>query len=91
MNQKDKVLGCTLATAAALAFATLPATPTFAECAEPVMCYGSNSCRGSGSCKTNTTSCRCENACRGQGITFESSEEACLNAGGTTTRNYQGL
>lgn len=47
------------------------------------ICYGSNSCRGRGQCKTAIASCRGQNICRGVGITYEYTEHDCLNAGGT--------
>lgn len=87
MEKKNKMLGFTIATAAAIAFASVTLTGAYAEEASPIVCYGANACKGQGACKTATSSCKGENACKGQGFTMENSEESCLNDGGTTTQN----
>ena len=86
MNNKKKVIGLTLATAAALAFASLPATATFAQGVQ-VKCYGINSCKGQGACKSVANSCKGQNACKGHGIVMEDNEQACVSAGGSITES----
>jgi hypothetical protein len=47
-----------------------------------VTCFGINSCKGHGSCKTAQNDCKGKNACKGQGNTVTSSED-CSSKGGT--------
>lgn len=84
MDYKKKKLGFTLAAAAALAFVSAPLT-AFAQTDDQIICYGSNACRGRSACVTAVSSCKGNNLCRGQGMTLQTSQEDCLNAGGTTT------
>jgi uncharacterized membrane protein len=87
MNSK-KLIGLTIATAAALSFATAPAHAASAQGASgDVKCFGANACKGQSSCKTAKSSCKGMNACKGQGITMTSSEKACTDAGGKTTES----
>ncbi len=46
-----------------------------------VTCFGINSCKGHGSCKTAQNDCKGKNACKGQGNTVTSSED-CSSKGG---------
>lgn len=46
-----------------------------------VTCFGVNSCKGHGSCKTAQNDCKGKNACKGQGNTVTSSED-CNSKGG---------
>ena len=46
-----------------------------------VSCFGINSCKGHGSCKTAQNDCKGKNACKGQGNTITSAEE-CNSKGG---------
>ena len=46
-----------------------------------VICFGINSCKGHGSCKTAQNDCKGKNACKGQGNTVTSSED-CSSKGG---------
>jgi hypothetical protein len=46
-----------------------------------VTCFGINSCKGHGSCKTAQNDCKGKNACKGQGNTMTSAAE-CNAKGG---------
>jgi hypothetical protein len=46
-----------------------------------VTCFGINSCKGHGSCKTAANDCKGHNACKGQGNTMTSAED-CTAKGG---------
>jgi hypothetical protein len=46
-----------------------------------VTCFGINSCKGHGSCKTAQNDCKGKNACKGQGISMTTAEE-CNAKGG---------
>jgi hypothetical protein len=80
-----KFLGVTLATAAAISFVTAPLTSTTAfALGKKVHCYGVNSCKGKGSCKTADSSCKGKNSCKGKGV-VEMSKKKCAKKGGTET------
>ena len=87
-----KVIGTTLALAAALAFAATPIASTMAATAHAgVKCMGVNSCKtvgnackGQGSCKTAVNACKgknaCKsagNACKGKGYVMAKSKKEC--------------
>ena len=83
--------GTTLAaTAAAFAFAAMAgaATPPAGSSgmalgqADTVHCYGVNSCKGSGDCKTTAHECKGMNECKGHGFKALSAG-TCLTKGGT--------
>lgn len=76
--------GATMAVAAA-AFMLSGAisTPTTAVAGEKVQCFGVNSCKGTGACKTATNSCKGQNACKGQGFVLMTGPD-CKSKGGTT-------
>ena len=79
-----KLIGVSLATAAALAFASAPITSAFAAgSSDKVQCFGVNSCKGKSACKTAKNSCKGENACKGQGFMMKTAKK-CKKAGGTT-------
>ncbi len=93
MNTK-KIIGLTLATAAAAAFMAAPITST-AHAAKNVPCYGingckgknsckgaHNSCKGKNSCKGAHNACKGQNSCKGHGVTMVKSKKACFKAGG---------
>ena len=63
----NKILGVTLAAAAALAFTAIPAA-SFAATAAKVQCMGVNACKG-------------QNACKGKGMMMKS-EKGCMKAKG---------
>lgn len=82
-----KLIGVTIATAAALTFASSPLTSAFAQGAMgDVKCYGINSCKGQSACKTTQNpSGPGKNSCKGQGLKMVSSEKDCTDAGGKLT------
>jgi hypothetical protein len=46
-----------------------------------VSCFGVNSCKGHGSCKTAQNDCKGKNACKGQGNTMTSAENCSAKGG----------
>ena len=46
-----------------------------------VTCFGINSCKGHGSCKTAQNDCKGKNACKGQGNTMTPAEECSAKGG----------
>ena len=78
------------AVAASLAFAALasaapaPAGSSGAALGanDTVHCYGVNSCKGSGDCKTTAHECKGMNECKGHGFKALAAG-ACLTKGGT--------
>ena len=83
--------GTTLAaTAAAFAFAAMAgaATPPAGSSGmalgqnDTVHCYGVNSCKGSGDCKTSAHECKGMNECKGHGFKALTAG-TCLTKGGT--------
>jgi hypothetical protein len=48
---------------------------------QQVTCFGINSCKGHGSCKSAQNDCKGKNACKGQGNTVTSAED-CNAKGG---------
>lgn len=81
-----KVVGLTLAAAAALAFTVIPAT-SFATGHTKVPCYSMNACKGKSSCKSATNACKAQNSCKGKGAPMMKmmSEKHCKKIGGSTT------
>ena len=85
MRDNKKLVGATLAVAAALTFASVPVTSALAVGASTdVQCFGINACKGQGSCKGANNACKGQNSCKGKGFVMESSADDCTNAGGTT-------
>ena len=82
MDSKKKILGLTIATAAAVSFAMAPITSAFAS-THKVPCYGVNSCKGKSACKTAKSSCKGQNSCKGQGFLMKT-EKQCNKLGGST-------
>jgi hypothetical protein len=70
------------ATVAALFAAGTLAVPTMAQAESPVQCFGANSCKGHGECKTATNDCKGMNSCKGQGWVHMASKSECESAGG---------
>ena len=58
--------GVAVATAAALAFASV--TPTAHADEARVQCDGVNSCKGTSACATASNACAHQNSCRGKGF-----------------------
>jgi hypothetical protein len=86
MRNNKKLVGVTLAAAAALTFASVPVTSALAAGASTdVQCFGINGCKGQGSCKGASNACKGENSCKGKGFVMKSSADDCTNAGGTTS------
>lgn len=81
MVSKKKIASLALA-AAAISLATMPIMSTLAS-AHSVKCYGVNSCKGHGKCKTAKNACKGKNSCKGQGM-MKMSGKKCEKAGGTT-------
>jgi hypothetical protein len=82
----SKTSGVTIAAAAAallLGGATL--APTQVQAEEKVKCFGLNSCKGKGSCKTASNECKGKNGCQGKGFKELTAAE-CTDQGGTTTQ-----
>ena len=51
-----------------------------------VHCFGVNSCKGQGGCKTSMNDCKGMNSCKGQGWNAKSSAKECAAAGGTVVK-----
>lgn len=75
MKSKKKILGLTVATAAAIAFATAPMTSTVAYAAKKVPCYGVNACKGKSQCKTAISDCKGKNTCKGHGYLMKTAKQ----------------
>ena len=79
-----KLIGASLAAAAALAFIAAPVTSAFAAgSSDKVNCYGVNACKGKSSCKTAKNECKGKNACKGQGV-MKKTAKKCAKLKGTT-------
>jgi len=83
MNNK-KLMGATLAAAAALAFTMVPVSSFAAKSADKVHCYGANACKGKAACKTAKNACKGQNSCKGQGFVMAKTAKACKKLGGST-------
>jgi hypothetical protein len=83
MSNKKKLVGATLAAAAALVFATVPVTSAFADTASTIQCNGGNACKGQSACKTASNACKGQNACKGKGFMMTPTANDCTQAGGT--------
>jgi hypothetical protein len=82
-----KVIGTTLALAAALTFAAAPVTSTMAATYHAqVKCMGGNACKGKGACQTKANACKGHNSCKGQGGAEKMSKAACKKAGGKVVK-----
>lgn len=81
MSSKAKLTGAILAIGAASVFALAPAVAV-AKHSHMVNCYGVNSCKGKGQCKSAHGSCKGQNTCKGQGVK-RMSEKKCKRMGGT--------
>ncbi len=83
MSSAKKLTGAALAAAAAGIFAMAPISGAVAG-ESKVHCYGVNSCKGMGACKTATNACKGHNACKGTGFVSISAAD-CKEKGGTTS------
>ena len=52
-----------------------------ASAASKVMCFGVNSCKGQGACKSASNSCKGQASCKGQGWIYSSADQ-CKKWGG---------
>lgn len=73
--------GATIAAAAAALVLSGASIAPVAQAAEKVQCYGVNSCKGSGACKTAKNDCKGKNACKGQGFVLKTAAD-CKKEGG---------
>lgn len=90
MNRRTK--GAILASAVATMFLATAALAQ--EAASPsggsvasvstVKCFGVNSCKGHGSCKSAHNDCKGQNACKGKGFVENLSADQCTEQGGHT-------
>jgi uncharacterized membrane protein len=80
----NRTSGAVIAGAAALLVisATAPLAPAAAD--YKVKCFGLNSCKGHGQCKSLGNSCQGQNSCKGQGFLMMN-KGTCLAKGGTLT------
>ena len=86
MINKKKLVGATLAAAAALTFASVTVTSALAQSASSdVQCFGINACKGQGSCKSANNACKGQNSCKGKGFVMKSNAADCTSAGGITS------
>lgn len=78
--------GAAIAAAAVTLLLSGAAIGTSAQAASDgkVHCFGVNSCKGQGSCKTSMNDCKGMNSCKGHGW-VEKTEAECKDAGGSTT------
>jgi len=75
--------GTSMALAAATLFVTgTIAVTTDAEASKKVACYGVNSCKGHGACKSSANACKGQNSCKGMGLTMLSKSK-CMAKGGS--------
>lgn len=72
-----------LATAALAQEAASPSGGSVAS-ASTVKCFGVNSCKGHGSCKSAHNDCKGQNACKGKGFVENLSADQCTQQGGHT-------
>jgi len=79
--------GATIAAAAAalIMSTTFIAAPA-AAAGEKVQCFGVNSCKGQGTCKTATNSCKGQNSCQGKGFVMLLGSD-CTAKGGKTKQS----
>ena len=78
MNVNRKMVSAALATTAAALFA-MSAVVSIANAADDVKvkCYGANTCKGNGQCKTSMNGCKGKNMCKGKGFE-EMTDKACV-------------
>lgn len=81
-----KLVSASLAVAAALTFTAAPVTSALAAGIDSgVQCFGVNSCKGHGACKTANNACKGQNSCKGKGLVMKATAEDCTKAGGSTS------
>lgn len=83
-----KIIGITIATAAALAFSAAPVTSALAKGqVNSTRCFGVNSCKGMSDCKSANNSCKGMNSCKGKGLKMVASNKVCKDEGGSTSQS----
>ena len=78
----NRLIGVTIATAAAGLFSLAPISSAIAAEGK-IVCDGVNACKGRGDCKTASNACKGQNACKGKGflaLTPKQCEEARAKA-----------
>ena len=79
MNAKNILIASTAAML--LLTGSVTARAQEASGGKQVTCFGINSCKGHGSCKTAQNDCKGHNACKGQGNTITSAEDCSAKGG----------
>ncbi|MDA0996775.1 MAG: hypothetical protein O2944_01040 [Proteobacteria bacterium] len=88
MSIQNRMIGMTLATAAAALFisgAAMTAAPSSAL-ADSVKCAGANACKGQGSCKSAKNDCKGLNSCKGLGWVSTATAKECMEKGGKVAK-----
>lgn len=94
MSDNKKIIGATLATTAALLFASAPVKAADLDAglakdlneAPTIQCFGANACKGQGACKSVYNGCKGQNTCKTQGSLMEPTNNDCTIAGGETSQ-----
>jgi uncharacterized membrane protein len=82
--------GLMLSVAAAALFSTASLTAQAHHPMEKgVKCFGVNSCKGKGACRTAANSCKGKNSCSHKGFVFMKSEKQCQEHGGRTMAHHE--
>lgn len=77
-------VGIFLSVAVGLSIVLPIAQPAFAlGSSDAVKCYGVNSCKGHGACRTSVNSCKGRNACKAQGFLM-TTQNMCDKLAGST-------
>lgn len=80
MKKAEFLVGCAIA---GLVAGTVVATPSTAQAAKRVKCYGSNACGGKGACGgVDGQECAGNNSCKGQGWEYKKTKSQCTDSGG---------
>jgi hypothetical protein len=82
MKQSIRTGALIAATAAAMALSGVAFADTASATADDsVHCYGINSCKGQGSCKTAENACKGQNVCKGHGFLPTKAAECSAKGG----------
>lgn len=95
MKLNKKLTGLAVASAAALAFATVPVGSALAgsnsnQNGASIKCMGANACKGQSACATAKNQCKGQNSCKGMGFVMVKDKAACDELGGTTEDETSG-
>ncbi|MEC9368203.1 MAG: hypothetical protein VX871_05860 [Pseudomonadota bacterium] len=78
----SKTSGASIAAAAAaLVMSGAAFAPAAFAADDKVACYGANTCKGTGACKTAKNECKGKNGCKGQGF-LQLTKADCTAKGG---------